>query len=314
MHLFQFAHALKLNPKGDIAYFDDNPEEEAKLLDRLQKNRLFKLLNLVRTKYPQGNAIGLYTPIPGTTNTDYTEREAKNALAPVQRYQCEQINIDSFISYSQIDAYNLENSLEERLNQLLDDNLLKGLLMVGLNGKSRASTSNAEQNPLAQDVKKGWLPKIREGKPQAVINGATVGEGQEYKSLNALIKQGLSKISPAYAMGGDMIAICGREIVGEEIIQLEHNDLSENLADLLTLCQKTKGGLKAISIPYFPSNAILITRLDNLAMYIHLGNIRRYVIDYSQKDQMQTFYSLNVDYLIEDLNACCLIENIEIVE
>ena len=314
MHLFQFAHALKLNPKGDIAYFDDNPEEEAKLLDRLQQNRLFKLLHLVRTKYPQGNAVGLYTPIPGTTNTDYTEREAKNALAPVQRYQCEQINIDSFISYSQIDAYNLENSLEERLNQLLDDNLLKGLLMVGLNGKSRASTSNAEQNPLAQDVKKGWLQKIREGKPQAVINSATVGEGQEYKSINALIKQGLSKISPAYAMGGDMIAICGREIVGEEIIQLEHNDLSENLADLLTLCQKTKGGLKAISIPYFPSNAILITRLDNLGMYIHLGNIRRYVIDYPKKDQMQTFYSLNVDYLIEDLTACCLIENIEVVE
>ncbi|TRC70546.1 P2 family phage major capsid protein, partial [Mannheimia haemolytica] len=79
------------------------------------------------------------------------------------------------------DAYNLENSLEERLNQLLDDNLLRGLLMVGWQGVSRADTSNATNNQLAQDVKKGWLQKIREGKPEAVINGATIGKEQQYK-------------------------------------------------------------------------------------------------------------------------------------
>lgn len=314
MSLFIFAHALKLNPKGDIVYFDDSPEEETKLLERLQQNRLFKLLSLVRTLHAEGNAVGLYTPIAGTTNTERAEREPKNALTPAHRYKCEQINIDSYISYGKIDAYNLENNLEERLNQLLDDNLLRGLLMVGLNGQRRADTSNAEQNPLAQDVKKGWLQKIREGKPQAVINGAAVGEGQEYKSINHLIKHALTKISPAYAAGGDMVAICGREIIGDDELLFGLCDLNENLGDLLTLSKHAKGGLKAVSIPYFPSNAILITRLDNLAMYFHLKNTRRRLTDYSQKDQVQTFYSLNIDYIVEDLNACCLIENIEIIE
>lgn len=178
--------------------------------------------------------------------------------------------------------------------------------MVGWQGVSRADTSNATNNPLAQDVKKGWLQKIREGKPEAVINEATIGKEQQYKSLNALIKQGLGKISPAYAMGGDMIA--------DDVIQLEHNDLSENLADLLTLCQQAKGGLKAVSIPYFPSNAILITRLDNLSLYLHLNNIRRKAFDTPQKDSVETFCSLNVDYIVEDFNACCLIENIEVIE
>lgn len=283
MNLVTFANALKLDTQGNIVLFDDNPAEQTKLLNRLKQNRLFKLLNLVQTRYSQGEAIGLFTPIAGTTNTDVAERNPKHALAPAQKYDCEQVNIDSYIRYEKMDAYNLENSLEERLNHLLDDNLLRGLLMLGWQGVSRASTSNPELNPLAQDVKKGWLQKIREGKPQAVINGASVGEGQTFKNINALIKQGLSKISPAYATGGDMIAICGRDIISEEIIQLEHNDLSENLADLLTLCQKTKGGLKAVSIPYFPSNAILITRLDNLSLYVHLNNIHRRVIDEPRK-------------------------------
>ncbi|MDD0823096.1 P2 family phage major capsid protein [Mannheimia sp. AT1] len=314
MSLVTFANALKLDTQGNIVLFDDNPAEQTKLLNRLKQNRLFKLLNLVQTRYPQGEAIGLFTPIAGTTNTDVAERSPKHALAPAQKYDCEQVNIDSYIRYEKMDAYNLENSLEERLNHLLDDNLLRGLLMLGWQGVSRTSTSNPQLNPLAQDVKKGWLQKIREGKPQAVINGASVGEGQTFKNINSLIKQGLSKISPAYSTGGDMIAICGRNIIGEEIIQFEHTDLSENLADLLTLCQKTKGGLKAVSIPYFPSNAILITRLDNLSLYVHLNNIRRRVIDEPRKDSVQTFYSLNIDYIVEDFNACCLIENIEIIE
>ncbi|QLD32990.1 P2 family phage major capsid protein [Mannheimia varigena] len=315
MSLHTFAHALKLDEQNNVILFDDGPEEQKKLITRLKQNRLFKLLNLVQTRFAEGEAIGLFTPIAGTTNTEQgIEREPKHALAPAQKYHCEQINIDSYIRYEKIDAYNLENNLEERLNQLLDDNLLRGLLMVGWQGVSRVPTSNPAQNPLAQDVKKGWLQKIREGKPTAIINGATVGKGQAFKNVNALIKQGLSKISPAYAMGGDMIAICGRDIIADEIIQLEHNDLSENLADLLTLCQQAKGGLKAVSIPYFPSNAILITRLDNLSIYLHLNNIRRKALNMPQKDSVETFFSLNVDYVVEDFNACCLMENIEVIE
>ncbi len=54
--------------------------------------------------------------------------------------------------------------------------------MVGWQGVSRADTSNATNNQLAQDVKKGWLQNQREGKPEAVINGATIGKEQQYKA------------------------------------------------------------------------------------------------------------------------------------
>ncbi|KMK50520.1 capsid protein [[Actinobacillus] muris] len=289
MSISHFAHALKLDQKGNTVYFDDNPAEQKKLLKRLKRNRLFKHLNLVTTRFEQGDAIGLFTPIAGTTDTlAGEERSPKLALAPYQRYHCEQVNLDSYIPYSRIDHYNLENELETHLNAQLDRSLLNGLLMVG------------------------WLEKIRKGKPQAVINGSTVGENGQFKSLNALIKQALTYIAPAYAAGGEMIAICGREIIGDSPIAFQQADLDEELAELLTLSQRTIGGLKAVSIPYFPSNVVLITRLDNLSLYVHLNNIRRKVIDQPKCDAVQTFYSLNIDYVVEDFNACCLVENIEI--
>lgn len=198
--------------------------------------------------------------------------------------------------------------------KLLDDQVLKGLLMVAWQGVKRSPTSDPAQNPLAQDTHKGFLQKIREGKPDAVINGAEVGEGKQYATLNALIKAGLAKIAPAYAMGGDMVAICGREIVGDSETALNLADLSEQLGEFLTLSQRKIGGLPVLTIPYFPSNAILITSLRNLSLYVHLNNIRRRMVDNSENDRLANYFSMPVDYIVEDFDACCLIENVEIAE
>lgn len=56
MNLVTFANALKLDTQGNIVLFDDNPAEQTKLLNRLKQNRLFKLLNLVQTRYSQGDS------------------------------------------------------------------------------------------------------------------------------------------------------------------------------------------------------------------------------------------------------------------
>lgn len=313
MTIHKFANALKLDKRGNKVIFDDNLQEQAKVLKRLKTNRLFKLLNINETRFERGNAIGLYVPIAGTTNTDAGEvREPKNALAPCAEYHCQQLNIDAYIRYAQIDACNLEDKPEEAMLKLLDDQVLKGLLMVAWQGVTRSPTSDPIQNPLAQDTHKGFLQKIREGKPSAVINGAEVGEGKPYQTVNSLIKAGLARIAPAYAMGGDMVAICGRELVGDTETAFDLVDLSEQLGEFLILSQRKMGGLPVLSIPYFPSNAILITSLRNLSLYVHLNNIRRFMIEQPERDRLANYFSMPIDYIVEDFNACCLIENIEI--
>lgn len=315
MSIMQFAHSLKINKRGETVLFDDNPQEQAKVLKRLKTNRLFKLLNIYETRFERGDAMGLYTPIAGTTNTAAGEtRKPKNALAPNVEYHCQQLNIDAYIRYAQIDACNLEDDPVMTMLKLLDHQTLKGLLMVAWQGVKRSPTSDPTQNPLAQDTHKGFLQKIREGKPTAVINNVEVGEGKQYATLNALIKAGLAKIAPAYAMGGEMVAICGREIVGNSQTTLTLDDFSEELGEFLTLSQRKIGGLPVLTIPYFPSNAILITSLKNLSLYVHLNNIRRFMIEQPENDRLANYFSMPVDYIVEDFNACCLIENVEIAE
>lgn len=158
--------------------------------------------------------------MPSTTDTDREERQPDKAyIEPFQRFYCEQINIDSCVSYPKLDslASYLDKDFDQELERYLDKQTLLSLLMVGFNGKKRTTetTSTPAENKLAEDVKKGWLQQIREEKASVVITGANVGEGQQYKNLNALIKAGLAKIENPHKMHGDLVAICGRNVLAD---------------------------------------------------------------------------------------------------
>ena len=50
---------------------------------------------------------------------------------------------------------------------------------------------------------------------------------------------------------------------------------TETLAADIIISQKRIGGLPAARVPFFPDNAILITRFDNLSIYFQDGARRR---------------------------------------
>lgn len=46
----------------------------------------------------------------------------------------------------------------------------------------------------------------------------------------------------------------------------------------MIISQKRIGGLQAVRAPYFPDNALLITRLDNLSIYWQNETRRRHIL------------------------------------
>ncbi|STH27919.1 P2 family phage major capsid protein [Escherichia coli] len=52
--------------------------------------------------------------------------------------------------------------------------------------------------------------------------------------------------------------------------------------------------------PFFPPNALLITRLDNLSIYWQEDTRRRSVIDNPKRDRIENFESVNEAYVVED--------------
>ena len=71
----------------------------------------------------------------------------------------------------------------------------------------------------------------------------------------------------------------------------------------------TYGGLPAFSVPGFPTTGILVTSFKNLSIYIQKDSIRRSVAKKNDKlDQIENFESMNMAYVIEELDKAAALE------
>ena len=111
------------------------------------------------------------------------------------------------------------------------------------------------------------------------------------------------------------MVIVGRQLLADKYFPIVNRDQpnSETLAADLIVSQKRIGNLPAVRAPFFPANAMLITRLDNLSIYWQSGSRRRSVIDNPKRDRVENFESVNEAYVVEDYDGVCLVENIELL-
>ncbi|GAB7269533.1 hypothetical protein DZS_09260 [Dickeya ananatis] len=126
----------------------------------------------------------------------------------------------------------------------------------------------------------------------------------------------MKKIAVQYQDDTELVVICGRQLLADKYFPLvnKEQDNSEKLAADLIISQKRMGGLQAVRVPFFPANALLVTRLDNLSIYWQDGTRRRAVIDNPKRDRVEDFESVNEAYVVEDYDCTCLIENITLGE
>lgn len=315
-HTKTFASGIAYSPsKVNAQIIQVSEEYENRFLKTLAQNEFFKLISIFKTEQEEGEAVGIVQVLGGTTDTRYNARKPKAGFLR-NKFKCEQVNFDSFISYDKLDAFigETENFLLEKYEDLLDKQLQKSILMIGFNGLTRASDSDAENNKLAEDVKKGWLQKIRDNAQEKglnnVLNIGEVNASSRFTSLNKAVREGLKRIAPIYT-DGDLIAICGRGVIGEKPLENESKELQNSF---VTRLQNPIAGVKAVYLPYFPDNCILLTRLDNLAFYFKKGSLRRGYNDKPENDLLTHFFSLSFDFVVEDFNGCALLENIELAE
>lgn len=305
------AKTTKTERNGDVIYVDVNEEKEKEIFQNIKNNSFLGVINFIKVNNMQGNCLGLNLPMPSTTDTLNNQRRdpEKAYISPMQEFKCSQINVDAFVGFEKLDAFTQsEINFNQNLDRFLDKQVLFSLLLAGFNGAERASTSDPKTNLLAEDVAVGWLAKIKQNAANSVIKSAEVGENKAYKNLNALVKAGLQKIPNPLRARGNIIAICGRNLVNENAVSLNFNDLDD--MNKPVMLQKTIGGLNAIYCPAFPENSILITSLDNLSLYAQAGTVRRILVSNPRKNRYDIFSSLSVDFIVEDYNNVALIENI----
>lgn len=303
------------------AKFTVAPTVEQTLEDRIQESAAFLgAVNVVPVDQQSGEVLGLGigTPAASRTNTTAKPRQPRSihSLTP-RTYLANQTNFDTYVRYQELDAWAKFPDFQTRLRNHVTKQIARDRLTVGWNGTSAAENTDLDANPLLQDVNIGWLQKIRSGAPERVLSGVKVGNqtGADYRNLDALVFDAVGELlADWYKEDPEIVPILGRSLLTDKYLGLINSAASDAptekaaLATLLT--NRTLGGKIAQAVPFFPANAILITKPSNLSIYWQNGTHRRYIKDEPERDRIVDYLSINEAYVIEDMEACALIEGI----
>ena len=326
-YLSRLATLNHVSAEAVVSKFTADPSVQQTLENKIQESSAFlSSINTYLVDEQEGEKIGLGVtgPIASTTDTTASDRTPRDVkVLDTKGYRCEQTNYDTFLRYATLDAWAKFPDFQVRLSNAIIQRIALDRIMIGFNGTSRAATSNINNNPLLQDVNIGWLQKIRTKAPSrwlketvAASGKVTVGgAGDEYKNLDAVVFDVVnSMVEPWFRDDTKLVAIVGRKLMSDKYFPLvnQNQAATETLAKDIIISQKRIGNVAAIQVPYFPDNAVLITRLDNISIYPQRGTQRRSVIDNPKRDRIETYQSSNDSFELEDYGCCAFVENIEV--
>ena len=314
--------------------FTVEPSVTQTLFDKIQQSSSFlKLINMVTVGELTEEKVGIDVTgsIASTADTDggVERKTADFAKMDAYRYFCHPVNFDYHLKYNKLDLWARFQDFQIRIRNAIIKRQALDYITIGFNGVSRAATSDRAQNPLLQDVAVGWLQKYRTDAPERVMSSVTdddgtvisntikVGKGGHYANLDALVMDAFeSLVAEIHRENPEMVVICGRRILTDKYFPMinKFQANSEQLAGELIMSQKTIGNLQAVRAPMFPANSVFITSLDNISIYLYEDGHRRHIVENPKLDQVENYEQVKVDFVIEDYEAGCLIENIEILE
>lgn len=319
----------ELNSVPDAATkFTVVPSVQQTLETKVQESSEFlRSINIMGVEELKGDKLGLGVSGPAASRTDtaVTDRQTRDLSTLDERgYECKKTDYDTHITYAKLDAWSKFKDFQARITAAVLQRCALDRMLIGFNGTSAAATSNIGLNPLLQDVNIGWLQHIRTDAPTRVMDdGASVGPASikvgvdgDYKNLDALVYDAYQTLlDPWYRKDPGLVAIVGSNLMHDKLFPLVSNPdaPTEQLAADIVRSQRRLGGLPGVTVPYFPDNTVLITRLDNLSIYFQNGARRRAVIDNPKRDRIEHYESSNDAYALEDYGMCALIENIDLL-
>lgn len=304
--------------------FTVSPTIQQRLETRMQESSAFlQAINMVGVTEQSGSKVGIGVsgPIAGRTNTTVNDRVPRDVGALDEfGYTCKQTNFDTYVTYTQLDAWAKFPDFQTRLAAAILRQQALDRMMIGFNGRSAAVETDRAANPLLQDVNIGWLQKIRTEAPTrvmsegAVAGKVTYGSGGDYDNLDALVYDAVMMLDPWFRESPDLRVIVSRDLLHDKYFPLLNsttdNPVNQLAADMV-ISQKRVGGQQALGVPYFPPGTILLTAPKNLSLYWQEGARRRAVQDNPKRDRIENYESSNDAYVVEEYGMVAMVENIE---
>lgn len=277
------------------------------------RSRLLSHINIKATKNTNGKAdfFDISQPIASKTDTNRFPRTAKGVFNP-SNYQCEYTNYDIALPYALIDSWVNNSKTQEDFNRqakaVIERRIALDRTMVAFNGIAREKQSDLGKYPRLEDINIGWLETIRRYAPGKIMERMRFGQGETHRSLGHLLRHA-AKTLLQKGMQDDplLVAIIGADLLPNPIEKASQED--GRLPDLI-FHQQRQGGMQAASAAFFPADSVLITRLDNLSLYFNANSYRAHYAAEPEKNQTSFYQETAEAFVIENLNACALLEEV----
>jgi len=318
--------------------FNVAPSVQQTLETAMQESSAFlKAINLIGVNEQTGEALlaGVNGPIASRTNTAAGNRRNPADVSQLTKdaYACKQTNFDTAFPYALLDAWAKFPDFQVRLTNAIIERQSLDRIMIGFNGTSAALATDRANNPLLQDVNKGWLQKIREGAADHVMDdGAVAGKvtvggtkvikvagvnteiSGDYQTLDGLVFDAIQMLAPWHRSRPDLVVLVSRDLMHEKLLKAVEkgaaSNQEENAAQEI-VSRARLGGLPVVDAPFFPEGTVLVTFLKNLSIYWQEDARRRHLKDEPEFDRIADYQSSNDAYVIEDFEAVALVENVE---
>ncbi len=318
--------------------FNVAPSVQQTLETAMQESSAFlKAINLIGVNEQTGEALlaGVNGPIASRTNTAAGNRRNPADVSQMTKdvYACKQTNFDTAFPYALLDAWAKFPDFQVRLTNAIIERQSLDRIMIGFNGTSAALATDRANNPLLQDVNKGWLQKIREGAADHVMDeGAVAGKvtvggtkvikvagvdteiSGDYQTLDGLVFDAIQMLAPWHRSRPDLVVLVSRDLMHEKLLKAVEkgaaSNQEENAAQEI-VSRARLGGLPVVDAPFFPEGTVLVTFLKNLSIYWQEDARRRHLKDEPEFDRIADYQSSNDAYVIEDFEAVALVENVE---
>lgn len=324
--------------------FDVSPSVEQALEAKIQESSEFlSAINIVPVSQQSGQKVGVGAtrPLASRTNTAAGNRRKPRSATGTEAdgYFCKKTDFDSAIPYSRLDAWSHKPEFQTLVRDAVVKQQGRDRIMIGFNGVEAADETDADENPLLQDVNVGWLEKVRKNAPLRVLaSGDLAAAGTkaiyiapdveavnadatnkatakvDYNTLDALGLDALELLDPWNRSDTDLVVIVGWALMKDKNLAMlnamgvKATEL-EAASRILTLPMQI-AGKQAIIVPYFPETSLAVTSLDNLSIYVQDETRRRQIKDEPAADQVENYESVNEDYVVEDYGRFALVENI----
>lgn len=269
--------------------------------------------------------IGVSGTIAGRTDTD-TQGNTRNpkykGAFQSDSYECVQTDFDTAFPYARLDQWAKFKDFQSRLSSAIAQRQGLDRIMIGFNGISAADETDAEANPMLEDVNIGWLQKVRTVAPDRTITeGAapgkvTIGADGDYKTLDGLVYDAIQLLDPWHRNHPDLRVIIPRSLLHARFLSAVEKSGDSNVEDVAAdaIMSRTRiGGLPYVDAPFFPDGKVLVTTLSNLSIYYQNEKRRRHIKDEPERNRIADYQSSNEAYVVEDMGLVALVENIEAV-